>query len=484
MPEIVGDYARLSHLRGRDENIEEQHRLGTLAAQARWPGCEVRYYADPDASAEREDVPRPDFDRLRADIADGYITQVVASDQERLTRRPDVLERLIDTFRAAGISGFLGYRDGWTSLIAGQSAGARYKGVGAKEYVEGVKVKVNEKLDLIATLGRPGPGNCFGYRHVKRDGRTWLEVVDVEADVIRWAADALLSGWTLAAVTDEFNRRGVPCRRQAARWTASTVGQMLHRSAAIAGKRTHRGVIVGDGDWEPILDEVTWRRLQALFEARKRTRPARRYELTGGLATCGECGHPLVGMTQSRKGKSRWPVYGCHKVRQPDGTVSGCGRVHASAASLEGHVTKIMKRYLVSERFAARVAASDPAASERARLVRDLAGVDARRKTLAAKWAKGGEDRLSDDEWDAARAGLAGESARLNAALAALPSPTPVVDPSAILEDYDAMVLGERREVLRMALGRVVVDRATRRGPVFDTSRVHVFDQDGVELTL
>lgn len=478
MPDVVGAYARLSSLRGRDENIEEQHHRQTLAAQARWPGCEIRYYADPDASGEREDAPRPDFDRLLADLTIGTLTQVVTSDQERLTRRPEILEHLIDLLRSRGIEGILGYRDGWTSVIAGQTAGARYKGVQAKEYVEGVKVKVNEKLDLLASLGRPGPGTCFGYRHVKRDGRTWLEQVEEEAAAIRWAADTVLAGGTLTSVVAEFTRRGLSPRRKASSWSVTTVGQLLGRSAAIAGKRTHRGEIVGDGDWDPIIDEVTWRRLQARFADRQRQRPARTYLLTGGLAVCGNCGAPLIGQTQSRKNGPRWHVYDCHVTRHKG---RGCGKVAASAASLEAHVEQVLKLYLASDEFAARVAARDPAAPERARLTRALEDVDGRRKRSRQRYAR---RELDDEEWDDLRAELAAEKGRLHAALAGLPAPTPGVDPAELLEDWDAMVLGEKRAVLRMALLTVRVDRATRRGPVFDTGRVHVFDQDGVELTV
>ncbi|HEY3142201.1 MAG TPA: recombinase family protein, partial [Acidimicrobiales bacterium] len=296
--EVVGVYARLSKLRGRTEKIETQHELGSEAARGRWPECEVRLYADPDASGEREDVVRDDYERLKADLLAGALTQVATSDQERLTRRPDELERLITVFRTAGVPGFLGYRDGWTSLIDGQSAGARYKGVGAKEYVEGMRVKTNERLAVLAAAGRPGPGTSFGYRH-QRDAslRSWLVVVEAEAAAARWGAEMLLSGWKEIEVARAWDERGIEGRRGGGPWALSP-GRVMRAltSPTIAGKRVYRGEIVGDAEWDPILDEVTWRRVCALAESRKGNHPARRYLLTSGLTECAECDRAMKGM--------------------------------------------------------------------------------------------------------------------------------------------------------------------------------------------
>jgi DNA invertase Pin-like site-specific DNA recombinase len=480
MTEVVGVYARLSRLRGRTENIDTQHELGTTAAHSRWPGCTIRYYADPDASGEREDVVRDDYERLKADVLTRTVTQVTTSDQERLTRRPDELERLITVFRTAGVEGVLGYRDGWTSLVAGQSAGARYKGVGAKEYVEGIKVKTNEKLDWLASSGRPSGGYSFGYRHhqVIENGRkrSRLVVVADEAAAARWAAEAVLAGWSLAAVGRELDARGATGRRNG-RWTVGSVRQMLS-APTIAGKRVHRGEVIGDGEWEPILDEVTWQSLVDLFESRTRSRPARRYLLTGGLGLCA-CGAHLVGSTSTNRGKRR-NVYACHKARSvhPDGVP--CGHVYVGAAPLEEHVTSVLLERLRSDEFAARVAAGDVHAADRKRLSAALGELEGRRRRLAGRWARG--DGLDDDEWEEARAELVAERARINAELAALPPTTMDVDPGVVAEEWPGMTGDERRRMVRLFLSRVVVARSTRRGSVFDTSRIAVFDRDGVKL--
>jgi hypothetical protein len=80
----------------------------------------------------------------------------------------------------------------------------------------------------------------------------------------------------------------------------------------IAGIIHHNGKELGQGAWEPILDEVTFRRLQALWDGRKKssTRPAKAALLTGVLY-CGAC-EGLVKLNSNIKGtRPKKKVYGC-----------------------------------------------------------------------------------------------------------------------------------------------------------------------------
>src|SRR5690606_11909898 len=62
-----------------------------------------------------------------------------------------------------------GYRDGVTPVELGKRAYGRFKALMGAEYVEGIKVKVNEKLDALAAQGRPGGGHAFGYRRTTNE---------------------------------------------------------------------------------------------------------------------------------------------------------------------------------------------------------------------------------------------------------------------------------------------------------------------------
>lgn len=482
----VAVYTRETKARGREDNVDVQAALGTEYSHRLWPALPVKVYCDNDITAADDDVFRPDYDRLISDIKTGLVCQVVSADQERITRliagtvQPG-WEQLSVILRAAGIHEVHGYRDGVTSVRLGQTAGGRYKAVAAAEYVEGIKIKVLENRDKLAAEGRPSGGRRpYGYKYgLDEAGAKTLLVVDAEAVTVQEIAERLLSGWSLSAVAADLNGREVPTSG-GSRWDETIVKRAVIKPT-VAGLRTHRGHIVGSAVWTPILDQVTWRRVRAALESRKTVdangrpvirRAARRYLLSGELLECGRdaCGGNLIG-DRRRSGRNLAPMYAC----------SRCRGLFINAVALEELVVGTLFSYLRSKGFAARVAAGDTHAERRHELVGQLAVLEADRRAYTAQR---GRREIDDDEWSTLRTANAEARAELNSALAALPSPVPGLDPDTILEDWEAMVLGERREILRMALSKVVVDRAVPRGPVFDTSRVHVFDQDGVELTL
>ena len=74
-------------------------------------------------------------------------------------------------------------------------------------------------------------------------GRKALHVVPEQADAVRWAADAVLSGWSLTAVADELTERGHR-GAQGARLRTSSVRCLL-TSPTVAGLRVHQGEILG-----------------------------------------------------------------------------------------------------------------------------------------------------------------------------------------------------------------------------------------------
>lgn len=63
--------------------------------------------------------------------------------------------------------------------------------------------------------------------------------------------------------------------------TGATIKRML-TNPTIAGLRVHRGEIVGRGNWEPILDEVTWRQVFTLvpLSVYPRSQPAQGHLIT------------------------------------------------------------------------------------------------------------------------------------------------------------------------------------------------------------
>ncbi|MGH9247276.1 MAG: recombinase family protein [Acidimicrobiales bacterium] len=471
----VAVYVRISKdKQGRAENVETQEKHGRRYAKSDWPGVPVAVYCDNDLTAADPDTFRPDYDRMLTDIRLGRVVHVVSADQDRLTRQPSEWEDLVVVLGSAGITETHGYRDGITPVKGSKLVG-RVKAAVSAEYVEGIKVKVNEKLDELAAQGRPAGSVVFGYRHATdAEGRKTLEVDESQAPAIRFAAESVLAGWSLSNIANHLRESGY-VGAHGGKIAATTVRQML-TNPTVAGLRVHRGEIIGRGNWTPILDGATWRAVGAKlggartvnrsdggtyvirkFEPRK----ARRYLLTGGIAVCGVCGHPLIGSNKWRRPgpdgtRDPWPYYFCHPK------VGGKACVGTEAEPLERHVRdELLARIDADPGFLEQLAVDDHAA-EREQILRELAGLDERRAELSRLWALG---ERSSEEWAAAREVLDEQQARLNIRLGELPAPAEhAVDLTALPTAWPNMTLDERRQALLFVRTRVTMHPAGTHG--------------------
>src|SRR4029079_4253771 len=154
----------------------------------------------------------------------------------------------------------------------------------------------------------------------------------------------------------EWNECRIPTAAGKA-WTVETLRRMLY-SARLSAQREHLGEIVAPGKWEPIITPDETARLRAILaeRTRTRTRPVRRYFLTG-LLRCGLCGAPLI----ARPPASGTRRYVC--ARGPGH--SGCGRLAINAEPVEAFLAEVVAAHLdlPAVTAAAAAAASAGAAS-------------------------------------------------------------------------------------------------------------------------
>ena len=87
-----------------------------------------------------------------------------------------------------------------------------------------------------------------------------------------------------------------------------------------AGLRVHRGEVVGDGTWEPILDRGQWEQLRAVLSdpARRTSTGTAAKHLLSGIARCGVCGATLRVALNRRVPSYRCSERGCVIRRQED----------------------------------------------------------------------------------------------------------------------------------------------------------------------
>lgn len=469
-------YTRISKdVEGRSEGVKTQERKGRKLAAELFPDLPVVVYVDNDVSAASPGTHRPGYEALVAAIRRGDVAQVLAAEQSRLTRQVAEWEELTVVLARAGIDAVHTYRAGRIEVGRSKLLGRILAAVDAEE-VERLRLRITDKLDALAAEGRPPGGRPFGYRAgVDELGRKTLEVDEAEADAIRWAAGAVLGGWSLTNVAATLAAQGVPTAR-GGRWSSTTVRAVLTKPS-VAGLRVHRGEIVGRATWAAIIDEATWRQVTAVlggpatvqrsdggtYQVSRRRRPARRYLLTGGLARCGRCNAPLVAQQRSSRTAGSAPAYLCHPTR------GGCSGIGIGAEPLEAYVAEQLLEELDRPDFLRELAADDDGAREA--VTTQLGQLEERRAELARMWAAG---TLSAGEWTAARTVLESDQHRLQGELAGLPSPTIDVDPAVIREGWGLMTLDERRQVLALFIESVVVGPAQPGTRRFDPDRVRV----------
>jgi hypothetical protein len=182
----------------------------------------------------------------------------------------------------------------WDLSTASGKLVARMLGSIARHESDHKSERVRRALEQNATVGRSHGRVAYGWRREHApDGAVWEVIVPEQAAVIRRIADALLAGESLRSITAELNADGVPSPTGKP-WVKGMVRALVLRERN-AGLRVHRGEVVGDGAWQPILDRGRWEQLRAILSdpTRKTGTGTAAKHLLSGIARCGVCGATL-----------------------------------------------------------------------------------------------------------------------------------------------------------------------------------------------
>ncbi len=478
----VALYCRISEDRTEGAGVRAQEEQGREYAASAWPGMAIEVYCDNNISASTGQY-RKHYERLRQAIRDGHVAHLWTVEQSRLDRREVGWFELAAELTEAGIEVVHTNRDG---IVRVGDEVAAIKAVLAAAESRKIKARIRPALDKRAQWGVPSGGKTFGYEHVARKGEPkTLAVVPAQAEAITWAAEKILAGWSQTDVADQLARRGLTGAR-GGKITSGQVRDIL-TNGTVAGRRIYRGVDVGPGNWEAIIDPETWQLLRSKLGGPRRVtrsdgrsypvRPGPRYTgrvyiLTGGLALCGRCEAPLIGSTirkQTSSSGTRVRKYLLCNSRVK-GVQVGRGCIGIMADETEQYVADCVFDALDRPEFLAAMTV-DEHAFEREQLAKSLGALDAQRQELAGMW---GERRLTMEEWRAAKNGIDATELGLRAQLAAVPVPPARVNIEDARSSWPLMTLDEKRELVRLFVESVIIFRATpgRRG--FDPERVAI----------
>jgi site-specific DNA recombinase len=452
----VAIYCRISDDR-HGLRLGVQRQQEDCEALARRNGWQVtRTYVDNDISAY-SGKRRPRYAALMAAVDAGEIDVVVAWDPDRLHRSPAELEDFIAAVERAGVGVFTCQAGEYDLSTAGGRMTARIHGVIARHESEHKSERVRRALQQRATSGRSHGRRAYGWtREYAPDGTVREVIVPTEAAVIRRIADALLRGESLRSVTAALNAEGVP----------SPMGKPWHKNAVRAlvlrernaGLRVHRGEVVGEGAWEPILDRGRWEQVRAVLSdpTRKTSIGSAATHLLSGIARCGVCDAPLRVAKNRRVPSYRCSERTCVVRRQKD---------------LDDLVNGVIVERLARPDAAALFTTGD---------------TSDRRATLAeAEELRGRLDHAADDYADGKIDGRQLEriTARLRPQLAEAEKRLRTVDSAPLLDGlagtpavrdlWDRLPLSRRRAVVALLLD-IRVHRTRQGARTFDPSAVEL----------
>lgn len=287
--------------------------------------------------------PRPNFDRMLAELATRPGTGVAAWHADRLGRDPEAGEILIRACRRDG--GHLIATKAGGDYDVTTSNGRSHLRADVNAANDEVDHNVERMLEAKAEaagegrwLGGPRP---FGWA-VLEDGT--LALHELEAPAIASGSDSVLAGATVYGITAAWRAAGLTGTRGGV-LTPDDVRVILMRPRN-AALMEHRGQLVdlGTGDdgkprragWPAIVDEGKWRAVCAvLSDPARRTSPGPApSHLMSGIALCWTCG---AAVTSKSRGTGRDPAYRCSLAarnlpRRP-GPHAGC-----HAPSLDAYI--------------------------------------------------------------------------------------------------------------------------------------------------
>jgi site-specific DNA recombinase len=278
---------------------------------------------------------RPGFEALLDTMKQGQVDALVCWHVDRLYRSMKDLERLIEIADAARVQ-IKTVQGG--DLDLSTSAGrmlARILGSVARQESEHASERRKRAYVQKAQEGRWQTVNrAFGYTMTGQP-------LEPEATAYRTAVADVLAGKSIRKVAAEWNAAGLKTTLAGKEqtnygktkivtglWNSPRVRRLLV-SPRYAGLKTHRGKVVGKGDWSALIDGDTHRGLVAYLSdpARVKNTSFERKYIGSGVYICGRCGGK---MRSARPGGRKSYAYVCRdqahllRVGQPlDDFVAG-----------------------------------------------------------------------------------------------------------------------------------------------------------------
>jgi site-specific DNA recombinase len=475
----VAIYCRISKDKsGRKANVKVQERdCRDLCEVEGWTVKQV--FVDNDISAADPTKSRDRYDEMMTALAKGGFDVVVVTMADRLHRQPDELGQFVKAFLNSGMSQVATVRSGTFDLTTPNGLyNFRQEGNSAEREIGMLKLRIKRKKRAKAEAGEWNGGiRPFGYGFDPVDDTLQAkaaalarvnEVNPEEAALIKEAAQRILEGNSLRSISKDWIARGV----------LSTWGKPIFEitikkvliSPRVIGKSQYQGEIVGDAQWPPILDEVTWEQVKTIL-----TDPSRRRQVNQkshalrGVLRCGRvlengtvCG---TGLTASPRSEGR--RYVCHSRH-------GCGKLSIKADAVEEYVFALLLPMADSPDMRNVLRAEDEQGTQR---VREILVANAKDEAKTQEYS----DMFDEDEID--RATYVKRSGKLRDRITAREAQlTTIRGKSAlsrlggsVMAEWDEMSADDQRSILLSLVTDITVKPVLKHGyNHFDPDRLNI----------
>ncbi len=208
----------------------------------------------------------------------------------------------------------------------------------ASFYTEQQSLDVREGLERRVREGLFAGKAPYGYRNVRINGRSLIEVHPEDGPKIRRIFELFaFNSLTLDSLAERLEHEGITYSKKRPQFPRSTLYKILR-------DRSYIGEVKYHGEWlpgvhKPIVDLATFRRVQVLLGEKV----YHNHELTYGakLISCGHCGKPITGELKTKRTKSgpkQYFYYRCARYNKPNHP-----RVRVTEADLDKQVLAMFR---------------------------------------------------------------------------------------------------------------------------------------------
>lgn len=311
----VAIYCRVSTIGQADDGYsigEQQDKLQKYCEIMGWKVAEV--YTD--AGFSGSSIERPAMQRMLTDARRKQFNTILVYKLDRLSRSTsDSLYLIKEVFKKNDIE-FVSLNEKIdTSNAMGEFFFTLLAAVAEME-----RKTITERMSL-GRLGRAKAGKPMSYQlppfgYTRNKEKDILEIVPLEAAVVKEIYSSYLSGESITKICKELNDKGHIGKDK--RWSHSTVRNALTNTAYIA-KGKFKGKMY-EQEHEKIIDDDTFWAVQTEIDKRQikesqrtnQSRPFQSKYMLSGLMRCGYCGSNIVSVTGNKRFDGTKPIrYEC-----------------------------------------------------------------------------------------------------------------------------------------------------------------------------